>query len=239
MDMQSVDAAIPAHCASCRVRHRGICAVLTPDELNRLAGQSRHTFHDAGEALTMESDEVTGYATVIDGVIKLSRVLRDGRQQLVGLQFSADLMGRLYATESPLTAEAASEVELCRMPKLMLESLVGSSSELKQRLLDQSLQDLDEAREWMVTLGRKTAAERVASLLLLIAARSVGHDLPTSGSVTFDLPLVRNDMADFLGLTIETVSRQISKLRNDDTIMISGHRHVVVPDIERLRRRAG
>ena len=105
MDMQSVEAAIPAQCTTCRVRHRGICAVLTPEELSRLAGQTRHTFHEPGEALTMESDEVTSYATVIDGVIKLSRVLRDGRQQLVGLQFSADLLGRLYASESPLTAE--------------------------------------------------------------------------------------------------------------------------------------
>lgn len=239
MDMQSVEATVPAQCSNCRVRHRGICAVLTPEELNRLAGHSRHTFHEAGDAITMESDEVTSYATVIDGVVKLSRVLRDGRQQLVGLQFAADLLGRLYASESPLTAEAASEVELCRMPKPVLEDLVEGSGDLKQRLLDQALQDLDEAREWMVTLGRKTASERVASLLLLIAARSVGKDKPLTGSVTFDLPLIRNDMADFLGLTIETVSRQISKLRNEGTIVISSHRHVVVPDVERLRQRAG
>ncbi|RYE88330.1 MAG: cyclic nucleotide-binding domain-containing protein, partial [Hyphomicrobiales bacterium] len=127
MDLQSVDAAIPHACTNCRGRRRGICAELTPEELNQLAGHARHTVHDAGEAITMESDEVTGYATVIEGVIKLSRVLRDGRQQLVGLQFASDLLGRLYATQSPLTAEAASEVELCRMPKLVFESLVGSS----------------------------------------------------------------------------------------------------------------
>jgi CRP/FNR family transcriptional regulator len=175
----------------------------------------------------MESDEVTGYANVIEGVIKLSRVLGDGRQQLVGLQFASELMGRLYADESPLTAEAASEVELCRMPKLVLEHLVGTSAELKQRLLKQSLQDLDDAREWMVTLGRKTAAERVASILLLIAARSIGRGAHLGGSVTFDLPLIRADMADFLGLTIETVSRQISKLRTEGVIVISSHRHVV------------
>lgn len=203
-----------------------------------MAGHTRHTFHDAGEALAMESDQVTGYANVIEGVIKLSRVLSDGRQQLVGLQFASDLMGRLYADESPLTAEAASEVELCRMPKLVLEHLVGTSAELKQRLLKQSLQDLDDAREWMVTLGRKTAAERVASILLLIAARSIGRGAHLGGSVTFDLPLIRADMADFLGLTIETVSRQISKLRTEGVIVISSHRHVVVPDIEGLRRRA-
>lgn len=239
MELQSVKAAVPHHCQGCQVRHHGICAVLNAAELLQLSDHSRHTFHEAGDALTMESDEVTGYANVVEGVIKLSRVLRDGRQQLVGLQFSSDLLGRLFASESPITAEAASSVELCRMPRAVLENLVANSPELKQRLLDQALLDLDQAREWMVTLGRKTASERVASLLLLIAARSIGRETALAGRVTFDLPLVRADMADFLGLTIETVSRQISKLRNEEIIEITGHRHVVVPDIERLKRRAG
>lgn len=239
MDQLDADVATPAACVNCGVRRHGICAVLTPEELSRLAGHTRHTFHGPGDALAMESDEATGYANVIEGVVKLSRVLRDGRQQLVGLQFSSDLMGRLFADENLLSAEAASDVELCRMPKLVLEALVGSSSELKQRLLDQSLHDLDDAREWMVTLGRKTASERVVSLLLLFATRNAEDGTADDGPVTFDLPLVRSDMADFLGLTIETVSRQITKLRNEGVIVVSSHRHVVVPDMERLRRRAG
>lgn len=239
MDLQVAEAAIPATCQNCTVRRSGICAVLTGKELNKLSGQSRHTSHGPGEPLAVESDEATCYANIIDGVVKLSRVLQDGRQQLVGLQFPSDLMGRLYAEENLLTAEAASDVEVCRMPRATLERLVESSPDLKQRLLDQSLADLDQAREWMVTLGRKTAAERVASLLVLIAERTVGRAKMLKGRVVFDLPLVRADMADFLGLTIETVSRQISKLRNEGIVEISGHRHVEVPDIERLRRRAG
>lgn len=210
--------------------------MLSPAELARLAGHARHTRHQAGELLAIESSEITGYANVTDGVVKLSRVLRDGRQQLVGLQFAPDLMGRLFGTESPLTAEAASDVELCRMPRVVLEALVDSSTRLKQRLLHQSLQNLDEAREWMVTLGRKNAAERVASLLLLIAGR---NSVEGTDSATFDLPIGRADMADFLGVTIETVSRQISKLRHEGIIVVSGHRHVVVPDLTALRSRAG
>lgn len=239
MNVPSVGAGLPAACTECQSRRQGICSVLTPDELAQLAVHTRHTFHTPGEALTMEGDEVTGYANVIEGVIKLSRVLRDGRQQLVGLQFAADLLGRLFARESPLTAEAVSDVELCRMPKVLLENLVGGSAALKQRLLDQSLEDLDQAREWMVTLGRKTASERIASLLLLLAVRTVGRGEVLSGRVVFELPLVRADMADFLGLTIETVSRQISKLRHEGIIEVTSHRHIEVPDIERLRARAG
>ncbi len=228
---------MPSVCQECRVRHDGICAVLSPLELRQLARYARHTRHEAGEALALESDEISGYANVTDGTVKLSRVLRDGRQQLVGLQFAPDLIGRLFRTESPLTAEAASDVELCRFPKGVLETLVASSSNLKRRLLDQSLHELDEARDWMVTLGRKSAAERVASLLLLVARRNVA---PTgSDKVAFDLPIGRADMADFLGLTIETVSRQISKLRHDGVISVAGHRHVVVLSVLALKDRAG
>lgn len=214
-----------------------MCEVLDPAELLRLAAFSRRTRHGVGEALAVEGDAVVSYANVTHGTIKLSRVLRDGRQQLVGLQFAPDLMGRLYSNESPISAEAATEVELCRVPRDALEALVADSAGLKQRLLQQAIQDLDDARDWMVTLGRKSAVERVASLLLMLAART--RNLDATAEVTLELPISRADMADFLGLTLETVSRQISRLRHDGVITVQGHRCVVVRDLEALRARSG
>jgi len=231
------DQPIPVSCQRCRVREGGVCEVLGPTELQRLATYSRRTRHCAGETLAVESDEVMGYANVTSGTVKLSRVLRDGRQQLVGLQFAPDLMGRLFSTESPLSAEAATEVELCRVPKEVMEALVLSSDRLKLRLLDQSLKDLDEAREWMVTLGRKSAIERVASVLLLVATRMGGAD--AQGDIVVDLPIGRADMADFLGLTLETVSRQMSRLRHEGVISVQGHRCVVIHDLDALKGRTG
>lgn len=237
MDALKLEPMIPTACRSCQVRHGGMCEVLDANELARLATYSRRTRHGAGEALAVESDAVRGYANVMRGTVKLSRVLRDGRQQLVGLQFAPDLMGRLFSTESPLSAEAATEVELCRMPREVLEGLVANSDGLKQRLLEQALQDLDEAREWMVTLGRKNAVERVACVLLLLATRSGCRD--AGGSITVNLPIGRADMADFLGLTIETVSRQMSRLRHEGIISVLGHRCVVIHDMAALRARSG
>ncbi|WP_055046676.1 Crp/Fnr family transcriptional regulator [Devosia sp. A16] len=230
------DHATPSSCRHCKVRHQGLCEVLGPAELARLAGQARRTRHGAGETLTIESGEV-GYANVTSGAIKLSRVLRDGRQQLVGLQFSPDLLGRLFSSESPLSAEAATEVELCRIPRSVLERLVADNDRIKLRLLSQSLRDLDDAREWMVTLGRKTAAERVASLLLLVARRIGVAD--ADGRQTLALPIGRADMADFLGLTLETVSRQMSRLRHEGVISVRGHRCVVILNRTALEARAG
>ena len=239
-DKRQAEPSIPTHCLACKARHDGMCSVLDAAELALLSSHTRHTRHAAGETIAVESDIVDGYANVVEGVVKLSRVLQDGRQQLVGLQFAPDLVGRLFGRENLLTAEAASPVALCRVPRPILEALVARSGALERRLLDQALADLDQAREWLVTLGRKTAGERVASLLLMIAERSLpaGEAEPV-GPVTFELPLGRGDMADFLGLTIETVSRQISRLRREGVIEVAHHRDITVASLERLRRRGG
>ncbi|NNF81039.1 MAG: helix-turn-helix domain-containing protein, partial [Rhizobiales bacterium] len=95
--------------------------------------------------------------------------------------------------------------------------------------------ELDEAREWMVALGRKTASERVAHFLHLIALHVDPEvELDEDSSVEFELPLTRADIADFLGLTIETVSRQITKLRKAGIITVENNRHVSIPNLSRL-----
>jgi len=237
-DRQDIhNSAVPAVCASCEARHRGMCGVLTPDELTVLSRSTHRARHDAGDELVGDSTEITSYANVMRGVVKLSKVLEDGRQQLVGLQFAPDFLGRLFGLESPVTAEAASDVELCVVPKRALEAMVAETPALEHRLMQQTLRELDQARDWMVTLGRKTAQEKVASFLYLIAT----HADPTASrqSARFELPLTRADIADFLGLTIETVSRQVTKLRQIGAVTITNNRTVEVPDLERLRELAG
>ncbi len=227
----------PVLCQSCEARHQGICGALSGEELVALAKSTRRVHKDAGEELMADAMPIASYASVLRGVIKLSKVLEDGRQQVVGLQFAPDLLGRPFATESRVTAEAASDVDLCVIPKPALEALLSQSAPLEHRVMMQALRELDEARDWMVTLGRKTAAEKVASFLYLIAT----HMDPTDDApeTSFDLPLSRADIGDFLGLTVETVSRQISKLKADGVIGIVNFRQVSVPDLARLRLRCG
>lgn len=227
---------LPILCQSCESRHQGICGALSLEQLSALSRHTRRMHYRAGDELIADAMPITSYGSVLRGVVKLSKVLEDGRQQVVGLQFAPDLLGRLFASESRVTAEAASDVDLCVVPKSAMEALVRETPALEHRIMLQTLRELDEARDWMVTLGRKTAQEKVASFLYLIAS----HIDPTQGEVaTFDLPLSRADIGDFLGLTIETVSRQMSKLRADGVIEIENYRHVSVPDIARLRVRCG
>jgi CRP/FNR family transcriptional regulator len=234
LDIHNSD--VPVLCRSCEARHRGICGALNPEELRNLAAYTHKAHHDAGSELIGEATPIDSYANVMKGVVKLTKGLEDGRQQVVGLQFAPDFLGRLFGRESTIGAEAASDVDLCVVPRTALEQMIAETPALEHRLMQQTLRELDEARDWMVTLGRKTASEKVASFLYLIAT----HLDPASGSRrAFDLPLTRADIADFLGLTIETVSRQLSKLRAERIIEITNNRHVEVTNLATLKSRCG
>ena len=240
MDMTRRDihtSEVPTLCRSCEVRHKGMCGALSPDELTFLSHHTRQVAQAAGDELIGESTDVASYDNIMRGVVKLSKTLEDGRQQIVGLQFAPDLVGRLYAAESPITAEATTDVDVCRVPKAVLERLLEQNPSLRKRLMQQSLRELDEARDWMVTLGRKTAAEKVASLLYLVATH-LDPDAQGDRRV-FDLPMSRLDIADYLGLTIETVSRQLSKLKTAGVITITATRPFEVASLSRLKTRCG
>lgn len=239
MDMQRSDihnSDIPVVCRSCEARHGGVCGALSADQLAELSKHSTRKRLEAGTEVVGQGEETASCANIMRGVVKLTRMMPDGRQQIVGLQFAPDFLGRPFAIESPHSAEAATDAEICTFPRHMLERLIGRSPDLEHRLHQQTLKELDEARDWMLTLGRKNAQEKVASFLHLIATH---YDPDTVDGAAFDLPLSRADIADFLGLTIETVSRQFTKLRKDGVIRIENNRHVTVPDIERLQQFAG
>lgn len=186
-----------------------------------------------------DTEQVGHYSNVLSGVVKLAKILSDGRQQIVGLQFAPDFVGRPFRAESAVGAEAATDVELCSFPRPVIERMMAEQPDFEHRLLQQTLKELDQARDWMVTLGRKTAAEKVASFLLMIARNISPNPGPGKPAATFDLPLSRSEIADFLGLTIETISRQFSRLRADRVIHIEGNRHVTVEDLDRLAAQAG
>ncbi|KFL31119.1 transcriptional regulator [Devosia riboflavina] len=228
---------LPILCQSCEARHQGICGAMTSEQLLAISKHTRRVRREPGQEILADAMPIASYANVLKGVVKLTKVLEDGRQQVVGLQFAPDLLGRPFASESRVTAETASDVELCMIPKTALEALMSAGGPVEHRIMMQALRELDEARDWMVTLGRKTAAEKVASFLYLLAT----HIDPTEETAlaTFDLPLSRADIADFLGLTIETVSRQLTKLKAEKVIEIANYRHVSINDLTQLRLRCG
>ena len=127
-------------------------------------------------------------------------------------------------------------MQLCTFEKTQFERLTKDFRDLEHRLFEHTLDELDAAQEWMLLLGRKSAEEKVASFLLMVARRMQSVGCKHSGGPTrFDLPLARAEIADFLGLTIETVSRQFTRLKVDKYISLEGSRTIIVLDMERLR----
>ena len=178
--------------------------------------------------------------SVVSGVASLTQTMEDGRTQMVGLLLPSDFVGRPGRGNAAYTVTAISEVVVCCFRKRPFEALMAETPQIAHRLLEMTLDELDAAREWMLVLGRKTAREKIASLLSIIARRdaTLGYN-GQANAVEFDLPLNREAMADYLGLTLETVSRQVSALKCDGVIELQGKRHIIVPDMDVLIAEAG
>lgn len=230
----------PAACATCAVRNRSLCGALSAGEITELNRMSRRKSLRPGQTFVLEGDQANDFANVTAGVAKLVRSAEDGRQQIVGLLFASDFiggpMGSADATH-PYTIEAVTPLELCIFPRLGFERLMDRYPALERKLLDRTLNEIQLAREWMVLLGRKTARERVATFVLHVANKMANQGC--SARLGFDLPLGRGDIADHIGLTIETVSRQITELKKQGIIDMQGPKHMRVCDYEALSARSG
>ncbi|GBF27915.1 nitrogen fixation regulation protein FixK [bacterium MnTg02] len=240
--MQAVENHKLSRCACCVIRHKGICDALTDAELMQFSQIATHRSYEPGDIILSSDEKTDFFAAIHTGVVKLTKILIDGRQQVVGLLLPPDFLGRAFSKSNPYFAEAATKVELCCFPHDKFEHMLDDFSQLKQRLLEQTLDELDSTREWMVLLGRKTAEERVASLFLMLANRWMKTDCAhQSGQQqeVFELYLKRDEIADFLGLTYETVCRQISVLRKSGVVQFSGTRRFSVPNLDALAEIAG
>ncbi|SHI63478.1 transcriptional regulator FnrL [Wenxinia saemankumensis] len=228
-------------CAACPIRHRAVCAECDARELALLAEIKSYRTFPAGAPLAAAGESLDHFSSIVAGCATMSRTLEDGRRQTVGLLMPSDYIGRPGRATSPFDVEALSEVTVCRFERRAFEKLVRELPHIASRLLTMTLDELDAARDWAVVLGRMTAREKIAAFLVSLARRQAvieERDGPV-GAVALHLPLSREAMADHLGLTIETTSRQITALRKDGLIEVPGKREIVIPDFEALALETG
>jgi len=232
--------AVPRDCGDCPIRHRAVCARCEAEELERLDQIKFYRSFEAGQTVIWAGDKMDFVGSVVSGIATLTQTMEDGRTQMVGLLLPSDFVGRPGRETAAYDVVATSDMVMCCFRRKPFEELMVVTPHIAQRLLEMTLDELDAAREWMLVLGRKTAREKIASLLAIIARRDTTLKFGRfSGPMVFDLPLTREAMADYLGLTLETVSRQISALKKDGVIVLEGKRHVTVPDFNRLMEEAG
>ncbi|MDE4132576.1 Crp/Fnr family transcriptional regulator [Phaeobacter sp. QD34_3] len=227
-------------CGDCPIRHRAVCARCDTDELNELDAIKYYRTYEAGQPIIWSGDVMNFVGSVVSGIATLTQTMEDGRTQMVGLLLPSDFVGRPGRDGAAYNVVATTEVVMCCFRKKPFEDLMVRTPHIAHRLLEMTLDELDAAREWMLVLGRKTAREKIASLLSIIARRDASlTPKGATNNMSFDLPLTREAMADYLGLTLETVSRQMSALKKDGVIELEGKRRVTIPDMGRLMEEAG
>ncbi|MEM9871565.1 MAG: Crp/Fnr family transcriptional regulator [Pseudomonadota bacterium] len=226
-------------CSDCPIRHRAVCARCEPDELTRLEEMKFYRSYEAGQTVAWAGDQMDFVASVVSGAATLTQTMEDGRRQMVGLLLPSDFVGRPGRSGASYDVVAVTDLVMCCFRKKPFEQMMVTTPHVAERLLEMTLDELDAAREWMLVLGRKTAREKIASLLAIFARRDAVLGPVHTRSVQFDLPLTREAMADYLGLTLETVSRQISALKREGIIVLQGKRSILIPDIDALMEEAG
>jgi len=209
---------LSAHsCENCGVRSLGVCVALGETEQKRLKAIATTKQYGAQETIFSAEDPVSVIGTVVRGAVKTYKLLPDGRQQVIGFLFPGDFLGLANDQIYAYSAEAVTFSTLCRFPRTKLEPLLERYPQMERRLLSMASHELAVAQEQMLLLGRKTAREKVASFLVMLSRRAEQRGQPGN---PVSVPMSRNDIGDFLGLTTETVSRTFTQLKSNGTITL-------------------
>jgi CRP/FNR family nitrogen fixation transcriptional regulator len=180
-----------------------------------------------------EGDAAAFGYKVLSGAVRTCKLLSDGRRQIGEFVLPGGLFGLEAVGLHRTSAEAVRDTVVLRYPRRQVQALSEASPAVSRWLCERAYAGLVEAQERMLMLGRKTAMERIASFLLCLADRSAG-----GSSTTVDLPMTRSDIADYLGLTIETVSRTLSHFSRIGTIVLNGAHRIVLVDRDALDKMA-
>jgi len=213
-------------CEGCEVRDKAVCGVLDCTDLASFKNLGRTVTLSPGQVLFHEGDPVTRVFTLTRGTLKLYNLLADGRRHVTGFVHPGGFLGISMDEEHVFSAEALDDAQLCWFPRSRFDGFVDKHSPMERELYRMAAHELASAHQQMVLLGRKTATERLASFLVVLAGRGANRFVR--------LPMSRSDIADYLGLTKETVSRVLSAFRRDRLIRLQAIDEVEILERESL-----
>ncbi|MEH6403071.1 MAG: helix-turn-helix domain-containing protein [Sneathiella sp.] len=225
------------YCKSCGAHRLALCSGLKGAELSQFGQKSKHKKLNAGQMLFGEFDEAKYFYTVVSGEVRLSRMLDDGRRQITGFKSTGDFIGLGVDGHYAADAEAIDDVVLCLFTVPNMNTSLAEYTEVQSRLMEMMQTEVIKLQNHMLLLGRKTPIEKISNFLCERANRKflVEGQEDETNSVEIRLPMSRTDIADFLGLTIETVSRTITKLRKLGIIELQTSQNVLVTDLYELQ----
>ncbi|MBU2340837.1 MAG: Crp/Fnr family transcriptional regulator [Alphaproteobacteria bacterium] len=215
-------------CAECPVRDRAACSVLEPGERDALAKVGRMRELGRGETLFAAGEPVSSCATLVTGALKVATLDSEGREQILALIHPAGFIGEFFRPFAEHDVIALSDSSLCVFAGQAMEEAIDAYPALARALLRRTQEDLHASRMLQALTGKTSGRGKVAALLLGFA--QAASDSPCHPAALFELPLSRGEMANMLGLTIETVSRQITRLEREGAIARRGKRGIELAD---------
>jgi CRP/FNR family transcriptional regulator len=227
-----------SRCEACVVRDRALCAALPADALQALSKMGVERRLKRGETLLWAGDEAPVCANLQSGMMKLVSVSEEGETAIVGVLFPGDFIGHPFAGQERQDVVALTDVTLCSFPRARFEAALAAWPAMERLLLARTMAELDRTRDWLARMGRASATARVAGFIEDVVRR-MGALGCEGAPAMVDLPLSRGEMAELLGLTIETVSRQVTQLRTQGIIATEGTRGLAVRAPARLAAAAG
>ena len=219
-------------CFDCPARMSDLCQGLSDLNLPALYQSSTHMDFAKGSTISLDGEDEQYVFNVREGLVKMSRLGASGQRQIVGFLFSGDLFGVTPGQEHGLCAEAVSPVKLCRWERKKFEDLLVLFPAMDKQYHSIMSKLLGETMDLAYALGQLTADQRLAGFLLHMADRQKGIGQPED---EIRLDMSRTDIADYLGLKIETVSRGLSKMKAEGIIKIPSQRLIQIADRPKLK----
>jgi CRP/FNR family nitrogen fixation transcriptional regulator len=200
------------------------------DYLRRIQDFGSRLHFQRNEIIFSQDDAAENFYRIVSGTVRLCRYMPDGRRYIVDFHLPGDIIGLTESPDHPVCAEAVSDVILVAYPRACFDRLAKECPELRARHLCHLSAGLLTAQQHLFVLGCQKAKERLASFLLRLADR-----MDLCHGDRLDLPMGRQDIADHLGLTIETISRSLSLLRAEGAILVPNTHQLVLRDMTILR----
>jgi len=214
-------------CATCEIRSYSFCRCLKDDQLNIFSKISSEKEFKNRQTVFLQEEESKNLYNITQGNIKIYKLLRDGRIQIIGFLYPGDFFGSYKKGKYNYSAESIGDVKLCVFKQEVLDNYLEKNMNLAKELLHMTSHELTLAQDRIGVLGKLNANQRMAAFILNISkqrARIGWQDNPIS------LPMVRQDIADYLGLTLETVSRELTKLKTSNLIKVLSSSQIYLRD---------
>jgi len=218
-------------CRSCEARCRSLCGSVSGAGLAEFADIAETIRLRPHQRVVTEGDPAAHVFNIVSGAAKLVKAMPDGRQQIVGFLLSGDFFGLPVGGAYPYSVEAIGEARLCRFERARFEALLGRLPAVETALRERLIADLGAAQEHMLSLGQKSALERLAGFLMQLSLRAGRLGLPSN---PVQLPMTRAEIADYLGLTLETVSRTFGRLKDRGLIAVRGRHEITLKAMAHL-----